>query len=105
MPKPIACDTPYALGDKGKATYPGGRDVVVEWPACPRKWHIGRRWAGTVVPLSMLCNYALDRDVHKRPGLGAPGHRLLLEASRIREVPGKLLEIKRFEERKNKGGK
>ncbi len=97
---PAACEEPFALGDKGKATYPGGNDVIAEWPRCPRQWHVGRRWGGTVLPLSMLCGYALEQGLHRDPLLGARGHRLLMEHSRIRKLPGKLLEIKRVEERK-----
>jgi len=98
---PVACDSPYALGDKGKATYPGGSDVVVEWPACPRRWYRGRRFGASVVGLFELCKYALERDVHKAPHLGAPGHRLLMETLRIRETPGKLLGIKRLHEKRD----
>jgi hypothetical protein len=105
MPQPVACDTPFALGDKGKATYPGGKDVIVEWPACPNRWRIGRRWGGAVLPLHMICNYELERELHRNPMLGAAGHRLLIEALRIQETPGKLLEVKRWEERKAKRGK
>lgn len=104
MPKPIACDSPYALGDRGVATYPNGPDVIVQWPRCPRNWHVARRWGNTLMPLHVLCDWALERGLHKRDDLGAPGQRLLLEASRIRETPRKLLELKRFDERKKKGG-
>ncbi|MCP3973188.1 MAG: hypothetical protein GY720_01705 [bacterium] len=97
---PAACETPYALGDKGKVTYPGGKDVIAEWPRCPRNWHVARRWGGTAVTLSMLCDYAVERGLHREPLLGAQGHRLLMEHIRIKETPRTLMEIKRFEEKK-----
>jgi hypothetical protein len=53
----------------------------------------------------MICEYEVERGLHRAEHLGAAGHRLLMEAIRIKDVPRQLLETKRHEEWKAKQGK
>lgn len=96
------CDLPYGIDSKGFSsrhpdTAPG---IVVRWPQCPRKWDVLYRCGVDVLPLANVVEWAWEQGAHRDPLLPAGGARLLREWHRTKDLPGRLLEIRHYEETK-----
>ncbi len=98
---PRLCSEPYGLtGDGfsvGRAT---GEDIVVSWPACPRRWGQLRRLGGTVTTLAGVAAWAVERGVHRRRHVPARTAQLCRQYLSSREAPESLKLARRREERR-----
>lgn len=96
------CDLPYGIDTKGfSSRHPDtAPDIVARWPRCPRNWDVLYRCGVDLIPPSDVVQWAWEQGAQRDPMLPAGGARLLREWRRIRDIPGKLLEIRAHEERK-----
>ena len=99
------CDKPYGVDTKGfSSMHPyTAPDMVVRWPACPRKWDILRRWGTDLVRLDDVVQWAWETRLHLDPLQPYGGARLVREWLRTKDLPSRLLEARHYEE--NKRGK
>lgn len=98
---PSGCREPYGLTGEGlsvaRAT---GEDLVVSWPACPRRWDIPRRRGAVATSLASIVGWAVERGVHRRDHVSARTAQLCRQYLASRDVPASLQTARRREQRR-----